>query len=249
MLHLFVDEHVSSWRNENIRPCVLLSRRHRSNDVQPPPWSNPDWARPTLVAHNAPVEESCVHTTHVPHQVSNRRGSDHHLLCCGGKSAEWKWTVLQVSRWKSINMVWDETASVNTKYLNMAVCFATIMASLTSEAPEQRIRCFASVILVQYALCTHAPVWMWIRGVMPLEDREQTVNTALIHYHLLMVPRAPTAPLCPPTLFVCRLVLGRKHNVCIIDIFLLESVASFRWELKLMSETARHMKKVPNCKG
>lgn len=76
--------------------------RYRGDHVQPSPWSNPDWARPALLAHNAYVEESCIYAAHVPHQVSNRRGTDHHLLRCGGKSAESEWTLLQVSHWADV---------------------------------------------------------------------------------------------------------------------------------------------------
>lgn len=92
---------VYSW--DDILSYVLSFCRYWSNDIQPPPWNNPDWARTTLLAHNAPVEESYIYATHVPHQVSNRRGSDHHLLRCGGKPAEWKWTLLQVSHCKSVD--------------------------------------------------------------------------------------------------------------------------------------------------
>lgn len=84
------------------KKCPIFGHRYWSNDIQPPPWSNPDWTWPTLLARSAPVEEICVRTIHILHQVPKRRGSDHHLLCCGGKPAEWKWTLLQVSQCKPV---------------------------------------------------------------------------------------------------------------------------------------------------
>ena len=70
--------------------------RHWCDRVQSSPRDHPHWTGKALLAQAAPVEEDPVPALRAPNQNAQRRSTDHHLLCCGGKSGQGEWALLQV---------------------------------------------------------------------------------------------------------------------------------------------------------
>lgn len=161
---LFSHNSVNMWDIFFLK--LLLFCRYRSNNLQPPSWSHPDWARPTLLAHHPPLEENCIHATHALPQVSNRRSTDHHPLRCGGEPAEWERTVLQVSQCRSVE------CSFIIRGIN--VCSRLLLPA--SVAPCTVWLCLE--ISIFYNICVFATWWQQNKQltIECIDNRELSVD-------------------------------------------------------------------------